>query len=89
VTPPDPLARAVEQARPKVLAKAQTVVRRRAVYSDGLGVWRVRSLTDGDKMYRVQCFDSYLTCTCQHGSHHGGDARCYHAVAVGISAGQH
>lgn len=42
---------------------------------------------NGKKPYRVQITRAedgsrWITCTCPHGQHHGGEARCYHAAAV-------
>lgn len=43
--------------------------------------WQVTSSRTG-KVHSVQVYEHYVVCTCTHGKHSGGFARCYHAAAV-------
>lgn len=43
--------------------------------------WQVTSSRTG-KVHNVQVYENFIVCTCTHGKHSGGFARCYHAAAV-------
>ena len=45
-------------------------------------IWWVPA-SDGEKQYRIQFGEGYVTCTCPHGMHKGGgESSCYHVRAV-------
>lgn len=50
--------------------------------------WTVTG-SNGTSRYRVNVLgpSGYLTCTCPHGRHAGGHARCYHVASVLAYAG--
>jgi hypothetical protein len=79
----------------EVLEKAVAVVKQQHIRPDDehYGIWWVVSLNGpNNNIYRTQAlFDpdtgkvEWITCTCAHGLHRGGDARCYHAAAVWLT----
>lgn len=72
----------------EVLENAQQVIDKDLIKPDPdhPNLWWVTSLHGSGHIYRVQTTITaditYLTCTCAHGLHTGGDARCYHAAAA-------
>lgn len=78
------------QPSAQVVKKAREYLRECRVSPDEVpGVWWVRGSAG---KYRVQTdahpdhlYAHYLTCTCAHGAHAGGRAKCSHVVAVALT----
>lgn len=77
---------------PASLEKAKQLLQEKRVEAREGSAWRY--LVGGSKPYEVRILSKpedwsdegeelpWVTCTCNHGRHAGGEASCYHAAAV-------